>query len=74
MESSSPSPPTHQWKVVLLLYLLSFVGDLFDGMAARAYDQCSTFGAVLDMLTDRVTTAGMLVMLGWIFPEVRGGG
>ncbi len=30
-----------------------FVCDHFDGTAARALDQCSTLGAVLDMVTDR---------------------
>jgi CDP-diacylglycerol--inositol 3-phosphatidyltransferase len=32
-------------------------------MAARALDQCSHFGAILDMLTDRASTAGFLVVL-----------
>ena len=31
----------------------SFVCDELDGRAARAFNQSSTFGAVLDMLTDR---------------------
>ncbi|GMI44156.1 hypothetical protein TrCOL_g3445 [Triparma columacea] len=44
----------------IVLYMLSFIGDLFDGMAARKFDQSSKFGGVLDMVTDRCTTAGML--------------
>ncbi|GMH53155.1 hypothetical protein TrST_g1692 [Triparma strigata] len=51
------------------LYLFSFIGDLFDGMAARKFNQSSKFGGVLDMVTDRCTTAGMLVVLTWIFNE-----
>ena len=31
-------------------YTLSMGLDAFDGMAARHFDQCSRFGAVLDMV------------------------
>lgn len=47
----------------LVLYTASFILDAADGMAARALDQCSHFGAILDMLTDRASTAGFLVVL-----------
>ncbi|CAD2221344.1 CDP-diacylglycerol--inositol 3-phosphatidyltransferase [Angomonas deanei] len=47
----------------LFLYTSSFVLDAADGMAARALGQCSHFGSILDMLTDRASTAGMLVVL-----------
>ncbi|KAG5476277.1 hypothetical protein GH5_05276 [Leishmania sp. Ghana 2012 LV757] len=47
----------------LALYTASFALDTADGMAARALDQCSHFGAILDMLTDRASTAGFLVVL-----------
>jgi CDP-diacylglycerol--inositol 3-phosphatidyltransferase len=47
----------------LALYTASFVLDAADGMAARALDQCSTFGAILDMITDRAATSGLLVLL-----------
>lgn len=47
----------------LFLYTTSFVLDAADGMAARAMGQCSHFGSILDMLTDRASTAGMLVVL-----------
>ncbi|KPI88893.1 CDP-diacylglycerol--inositol 3-phosphatidyltransferase [Leptomonas seymouri] len=49
--------------LALVLYTLSFILDAADGMAARALDQCSHFGAILDMLTDRASTAGFLVVL-----------
>lgn len=49
--------------VFLVLYTASFVLDAADGMAARALGQCSHFGSILDMLTDRASTAGMLVIL-----------
>eukprot|EP00656_Telonema_subtile_P018082 TRINITY_DN19743_c0_g1_i4.p1 TRINITY_DN19743_c0_g1~~TRINITY_DN19743_c0_g1_i4.p1 ORF type:complete len:182 (-),score=45.06 TRINITY_DN19743_c0_g1_i4:101-646(-) len=50
---------------MITLYVSSFVLDLFDGMAARHFNQCSSLGGVLDMLTDRCSTAGLLVILTW---------
>lgn len=44
-------------------YLYSFAADLFDGMAARKYNQCSSFGGLLDMVTDRCSTLGLLFIL-----------
>lgn len=51
------------WILAVILYLGSFVGDLFDGMAARAFNQTSTFGGLLDMVTDRCSTLGLLFVL-----------
>jgi CDP-diacylglycerol--inositol 3-phosphatidyltransferase len=51
-------------------YLLSQLLDAFDGHAARAYNQCTKFGAVLDMVTDRVSTAGLLVCLSLFYPKM----
>ena len=34
-----------------------------DGRFARKFNQCSTFGAVLDMVTDRLSTAGLCCVL-----------
>ena len=53
----------HRWFLALWLYIASFVGDLFDGLAARKFDQCSTYGGLLDMVTDRCATAGLLFVL-----------
>mmetsp|Transcript_22847 Transcript_22847/g.21971 ORF Transcript_22847/g.21971 Transcript_22847/m.21971 type:complete len:237 (-) Transcript_22847:71-781(-) len=53
----------HQWLLAIILYICSFVGDLFDGMAARKLNQCSTFGGLLDMVTDRCATLGLLFVL-----------
>jgi len=41
----------------------SFAADLFDGMAARRFNQCSSFGGMLDMVTDRCSTLGLLFIL-----------
>ena len=53
----------------VISYFISFVCDAFDGMAARAANQTSKLGATLDMVTDRVSTAGLLAILGSLYPE-----
>lgn len=54
--------PTHP-VACFILYLIGFVCDELDGRAARTFEQSSTLGAVLDMLTDRLSTTGLLVLL-----------
>ncbi|KAL9370669.1 hypothetical protein Peur_035809 [Populus x canadensis] len=49
------------------LYFISFVCDGIDGWAARKFNQVSTFGAVLDMVTDRISTACLLVILSQVY-------
>lgn len=58
--------------VTLALYLCSFVLDELDGRAARAFNQSSTFGAVLDMVTDRLSTAGLLFVVGTVVAQTGG--
>ena len=53
----------------IILYLLSFIGDLFDGMAARKFNQTSKFGGLLDMVTDRCATLGLLFVLSHEIPR-----
>lgn len=57
------------WKVSIISYLLAFVGDVVDGHVARAFNQCSKFGGVLDMVTDRVSTCGLLVIVSHLYPD-----
>lgn len=57
----------------LPLYSLSCLLDAVDGHAARLLDQCSKLGAVLDMVTDRSTTAGLTAYLAHIYPEYMAG-
>ncbi|KAI1940284.1 phosphatidylinositol synthase 1 (CDP-alcohol phosphatidyltransferase1) [Ophidiomyces ophidiicola] len=52
-----------------LLYSISCLLDALDGYAARVYNQSTTFGAVLDMVTDRCTTACLLVFLSSAWPR-----
>jgi CDP-diacylglycerol--inositol 3-phosphatidyltransferase len=50
----------------LVLYTLSFVLDAADGWAARLLDQCSSFGAILDMFTDRAATSAVIVVISHV--------
>ncbi|XP_059927727.1 CDP-diacylglycerol--inositol 3-phosphatidyltransferase [Gadus macrocephalus] len=50
-------------------YLLSALLDAFDGHAARALNQSTKFGAMLDMLTDRCATMCLLVNLALLYPS-----
>jgi CDP-diacylglycerol--inositol 3-phosphatidyltransferase len=47
----------------LTFYTIGFLLDAADGYAARLLGQSSAFGAVLDMLTDRFSTAGLLLLI-----------
>ncbi|XP_074513132.1 CDP-diacylglycerol--inositol 3-phosphatidyltransferase-like [Sebastes fasciatus] len=60
--------PCCPWPAILC-YLLSFLLDFFDGHAARAFNQCTKFGAMLDMLTDRCATMCLLVNLSLLYPS-----
>jgi CDP-diacylglycerol--inositol 3-phosphatidyltransferase len=58
------------WPLAVFLYTGSFVGDLFDGWAARKMDQCSVMGGLLDMVTDRCATLGFLYVLSGEYASV----
>eukprot|EP01060_Flectonema_neradi_P016588 TRINITY_DN2320_c0_g1_i6.p1 TRINITY_DN2320_c0_g1~~TRINITY_DN2320_c0_g1_i6.p1 ORF type:complete len:214 (+),score=13.08 TRINITY_DN2320_c0_g1_i6:49-690(+) len=45
----------------LVLYTLGFALDGLDGMAARYFNQSTLFGAIFDMVTDRASTAVLLI-------------
>ena len=51
------------------LYAAAALCDELDGRVARLAGQCSTFGAVLDMVTDRVSTSALLGVLAVLRPE-----
>jgi CDP-diacylglycerol--inositol 3-phosphatidyltransferase len=52
-----------------LLDSVSCLLDALDGYAARFFNQSTTFGAVLDMVTDRCSTACLLVFLSSAWPR-----
>lgn len=58
------------WRTTVGAYLLSQGLDAADGIAARMLGQSSDFGAVLDMVTDRASTACLCIVLGHMYPEL----
>ncbi|KAK3028554.1 hypothetical protein RJ639_039076 [Escallonia herrerae] len=59
----------YEKKLFSLQYFISFVCDALDGWFARKFNQVPvlTFGAVLDMVTDRISTACLLVILSQVY-------
>lgn len=57
------------WQVTVASYMLSQLLDAADGYAARRLNQSSTFGAVLDMVTDRASTTCLCVVLAQYYPK-----
>jgi len=55
-----------------VFYSLGQVFDAVDGVVARRFNQCSKFGALLDMLTDRLSTACLLIVLSHLYPGYWG--
>lgn len=53
----------------LILYGISGFLDAFDGYAARRFNQGTSFGAVLDMVTDRCATTSLTCFLCVIYPK-----
>jgi CDP-diacylglycerol--inositol 3-phosphatidyltransferase len=58
----------NHWLLCIILYSFNHILDEFDGRAARKYNQNSQFGAALDMVTDRVATAGLCLILTHLYP------
>eukprot|EP00891_Asterochloris_glomerata_P000632 jgi/Astpho2/632/Aster-04474 len=55
----------------VIAYFLAFVADETDGRYARKFQQTSTLGGVLDMVTDRVSTTGLLLLLTAAYPHLQ---
>ena len=60
--------PLHP-RTCAFLYSISCLLDALDGAAARKLEQLTLFGAALDMVIDRCTTACLLVFLASAFPR-----
>lgn len=57
------------YRLTLASYMISQLLDAADGYAARALKQSSTFGAVLDMVTDRASTTCLCAVLAHLYPD-----
>ena len=58
------------WYWYTICYAASQLLDVVDGMAARKFDQCSRFGAALDMVCDRTSNALNFFILASVYPQV----
>lgn len=56
-------------KVCTVFYCVSCLLDALDGAAARRLGQTSSFGAILDMVTDRCTTSCLICFLCITYPR-----
>jgi len=61
---------SHAWAAIF--YLIGQGLDAVDGTVARYYGQASKFGAVLDMLTDRMSSLVLCVVLAQLYPAIWG--
>ena len=58
-----------KWHMFCLAYGTSYFLDAFDGMAARKFDQCSRYGAALDMVCDRASNSMIYMILAALWPQ-----
>ncbi len=67
------APPLLHYPVLLICFILAAISDFLDGYLARRWGVHSTFGAMLDQITDKLIVACVLVLLvadGVIAPYV----
>ena len=57
--------------IFIVCYFSSFLLDEFDGIVARQNHQVSKLGATLDMITDRISTAGLLAILSGFYDQYK---
>ncbi|ENN73996.1 CDP-diacylglycerol--inositol 3-phosphatidyltransferase isoform X1 [Dendroctonus ponderosae] len=55
--------------IATVCYVVSALLDAFDGHAARYFNQGTKFGAMLDQLTDRCGTMGLVAVLAHLYPK-----
>ena len=53
----------HRYGTVLILFLISGLSDLFDGLIARKYGQKSKLGALLDPMADKLLLCTSFLLL-----------
>ncbi len=58
-----PEPPWLLLVVSLVLFVLTALTDMLDGMIARRYGMVTTFGRIADPFADKVLTAGSFIFL-----------
>lgn len=67
-----PALVFHQTWLAIVLLLLSGYLDTLDGTVARLQGSTTSFGTVLDILSDRIVEATIIIGLFLVAPEQRG--
>lgn len=57
------APPLMHYPVLLACFVIAAITDFLDGYLARRWGVHSTFGAMLDQITDKLVVACVLVLL-----------
>ncbi|TMW60212.1 hypothetical protein Poli38472_000254 [Pythium oligandrum] len=57
------------YKTSIVCYTIAFICDFFDGYVERWLDQRSNYHAILDVVTDRCSTGGLLMILSHMYPS-----
>lgn len=57
------------YPTMCVCYAMSQILDALDGHVARAFNQATNFGAVLDQVTDRLSTVGTLILNSVVYPQ-----
>jgi cardiolipin synthase len=60
----------HRYGTVLIIFLISGLSDLFDGLIARKYGQKSRLGALLDPMADKLLLCTSFLLLTFPGPSV----
>ena len=58
-----------RWHMFCVCYGASYFLDALDGLAARRFDQCSRYGAALDMVCDRASNAMIYMILAALWAK-----
>ena len=62
-------PSDESWMRFVFYYSISQMLDAIDGTAARKFNQCSHYGAALDMISDRTSCATIYAVLMALYPD-----
>ena len=57
------------WYYSVQYYMISFILDGVYGFCARLFNQCTKFGSLLDMITDRCSTLSLLIILSHLYHQ-----
>lgn len=57
------APPLLHYPILLLCFIIAAISDFLDGYLARKWQVQTTFGSVLDQITDKLIVATILLLI-----------